>query len=101
MLSALLNGEISQNEYFNFNDITLLYTYLPKKIYGFIIRYKTRNIIAINKNISECNKKRTILHELAHLELNHLDNKKRLLEFKIQDVEDEADRYIKFLEESL
>lgn len=101
MLNGLLRGEISQNDYFNYNDITLLYTVLPKRIYGFIIRYKNRNIIAINKYISESNKKRTILHELAHLELNHLDNKKRLLEFKIQNLEDEADRYIKYLEDNL
>lgn len=39
----------------------------------------------------------TILQEFAHLELNHLDNNDYLLEFKIEDMEDEADRYIEFI----
>jgi len=101
MLIALLNGDITQEEYINNNDVTLIYKSLPKKVYGFIFRYKNRNIIAINSNISTNKKKMTILHELAHLELNHLDNKKRLLEFKIEDIEDEADRYIKFIMEEV
>ena len=99
MLKALLQGEITQTEYFNSNDVTLLYKELPKKVYGFIFRYKGRNVITINNNISNKKKKMTILHELAHLELSHLDNKKRLLEFKIEDIEDEADKYIEYIKE--
>lgn len=100
MLKALLQGEITQTEYLNSNDVTLLYKELPKKVYGFIFRYKGRNVITINNNISNKKKKMTILHELAHLELSHLDNKKRLLEFKIEDIEDEADKYISFILEN-
>lgn len=100
MLKTLLSGEISQEDYLNYNNVTLLYIPLPKRVYGFIFRYKCRNIITVNKYISEANKKKTILHEFAHLELSHLDNKKRLLEFKIQDLEDEADEYIKSLIET-
>lgn len=101
MLKSLLTGEISQTEYFNLYNVTLLYRELPKKIYGFIFRYKEKNIIIINSYISEKKKKMTILHELAHLELSHLDNKKELMEFKVDDIEDEADRYIKFLLENI
>lgn len=101
MLITLLKNEISQEEYISSNDVVVLYEALPKKIYGFIFRYKDKNIITINKNISDKKKKQTILHEFAHLELNHLNNKKRLLEFKIEDIEDEADKYIKSLEEYL
>lgn len=101
MLQSLLLGEISQNDYLSMNNITLIYKKLPKKIYGFVFRYKTRNVIAINQNISEQKKKMTILHEFTHLELSHLDKKRYLLEFKIEDVEDEADRYIKFILESI
>ena len=54
----------------------------------------------INKYISYYKQKKTILHELAHMELCHLD-KKKLLEFKIEGLEDEADRYVKFLLESI
>lgn len=99
MLLSLLNGEISQSDYMNCNDVTLLYRYLPKKVYGFIFKYDSRNIITINCNISDNKKKITLLHELAHLELSHLD--KELLEFKIEGLEDEADKYIKFLIESM
>ena len=95
MLISLLNNEITQEEYINNNNIVLLNKPLPRKIYGFIFRYKNRNIITINSNISYYKKKKTVLHEFAHLELNHLDNKKRLLEFKIENIEDEADEYIK------
>ena len=101
MLKSLLTGEISQDEYFNLYDVTLLYKEMPPKIYGFIFRYKDKNIITINSNISEKKKKMAILHELAHLELSHLDNKKRLMEFKIEDIEDEADRYIKLMLEEI
>lgn len=101
MLTDLLHGEISQNEYLSFNEVILLYQNLPKKVYGFIFKYKNRNIIAINENLSNQKKKMTILHEFAHLELSHLDNKKKLLEFKIENIEDEADKYIKFILESI
>jgi len=97
MLQSLLLGEITQDDYINYNDIILLYRNLPKKVYGFIFKYKNQNIITVNQNMSEQKKKMTILHEFAHLELHHLDKKKKLLEFKIEDIEDEADEYIKFI----
>ena len=49
----------------------------------------------MNKYISIGKYKYTILHEFAHLELNHLS--KLILNFKIEVIEDEADRYINFL----
>ncbi len=101
MLLALLKGQISQDDYLISNDVTILYEELPKKIYGFIFRYKGRNIITINSYISEQKKRMTILHEFAHLELSHLDNKKRLMEFKIENIEDEADRYMNFMIENI
>ena len=101
MLLALLKGQISQDDYLISNDVTILYEELPKKIYGFIFRYKGRNIITINSYISEQKKRMTILHEFAHLELSHLDNKKRLMEFKIENIEDEADKYMNFIIENI
>ena len=50
----------------------------------------------INNNLSYYKKKKTILHELAHIEKNHLcqaDND--LFAFYIDKYEDEADSYIK------
>ena len=58
------------------------------------------NIIIVNWNISKEKKKKTIIHELAHLELHHLDRQQELFSFSIENVEDEADKYVKFLMEN-
>lgn len=100
MLLSLLNEDINERDYLYLNNIVLLYKDLPQKIYGFIFQYKDKNIITINRRISEEKKKKTIIHEFAHLELNHLNKRKELLEFKIENMEDEADRYMKFLIEN-
>lgn len=100
MLISLLNGEISQEEYLNYNNAKIIKINLPRRIYGFIFKYKDNVMIVINNNISYYKQKKTVLHELAHLELNHLDNNKRLFEFKLEGIEDEADRYVKYLMEN-
>lgn len=97
MLLELLNGNVSQEEYFITNDVKLILKKLPKKVYGCVFNYKNYNYVVINKNLSIEKQKRAILHEIAHIELNHLQKKKTLLEFKIDGLEDEADRYITFL----
>ena len=53
------------------------------------------SLIIINKYISKTKYDETLLHELAHLELSHLD--KMCLDFKIEGIEDEADRYVFYL----
>ena len=40
MLIDLLNNEISEKDYFIENNIKIIYKKLPKKIYGFIHKYK-------------------------------------------------------------
>lgn len=97
MLLELLNGNISQEEYFRTNDIKLILKKLPKKVYGCVFNYRNYNYIVINENSSITKQKSAILHEIAHIELNHLQKKKTLLEFKIEGLEDEADRYVNFL----
>lgn len=97
MLINLLNGEITQEEYLINNNARIIYKKLPQKIYGFVNCYRDINIIVINWNISKEKKKKTILHEFAHLELHHLDKKKYLFAFSIENIEDEADKYIDFL----
>lgn len=97
MLIRLLNNEISQEEYLIENNVKVIYKKLPKKIYGFIHRYKDINIIVINWNISKAKKQQTLIHELAHLELHHLDFQKNLFAFSIESIEDEADDYLKTL----
>lgn len=101
MLFSLLKNEIDEQTYLNEYNARYIYRSLPKRIYGFVIRYRNINLIVINKYISKEKQKKTLLHEFAHIELSHLDKKKRLLEFKIEDIEDEADKYIKYILESL
>lgn len=101
MLKDLLFSAISEEDYFNNNNIKILYSKLPKKVHGFIFTYKLHNIIVINKNLSISMQKYTIIHELAHFELNHLYKKKELFEFNIYGYEDEADYYIKNILEDL
>ena len=95
VLLALLEGEIDQNEYMYLNNIELRYVSLPSYVYGLIYKHKDIFLIAINKNLSDNWKKKTILHELAHFELKHWD--KVVFEYKIEGLEDEADRYVDFL----
>ena len=97
MLVSLLNNKIDEKEYLREYNAKILYRKLPKKVYGFVFKYRDVCIIIINRSLSEENKKKTLLHEFAHIELGHLD--KELLEFSIENVEDEADKYIKSLME--
>ena len=95
VLISLLRGEISQDEYMNYNNVKVIIIALPRRIYGFIFNYRNINLIIINKYISKAKYDETLLHELAHLELNHMD--KVCLDFKIEGMEDEADKYVEFL----
>ena len=98
---SLLNGEISQKDLLNYYNATITYEELPKRINGYVFNYKSINNIMINKHLSYYKKKKTILHELAHIELNQLcQYDKDLFALNINKYEDEADRYIKFLIET-
>lgn len=95
VLISLLRGEINQDEYMNYNNVKIIKVGLPRRIYGFIFNYRNINIIIVNKYISKEKYDLTLLHEFAHLELSHLD--KMCLDFKIEGIEDEADRYVFYL----
>lgn len=59
-------------------------------------------MIIIDKNLSYYKKKKTILHELAHIELNQLNQLDNdLFALKVDKYEDEADLYIKMLLENV
>lgn len=94
MLSALLNEEITQDDFTRFYDITIIWKKLPKYVWGFTFK-KKRIYVVINSSLGEKNRRITLLHEFAHVELHHLD--KEFVKTKIQGMEDEADNYIKFL----
>ena len=92
----LLKGNITQQELLNHYNVDITYLELPSGINGFVYCYKSIFNIFINKHLPYCKRKTTILHELAHIELNQfnqLDND--LFTFKIDQYEDDVDEYIK------
>lgn len=97
MLTCLLNNEIDEQQYLIEHNAKVIYKKLPKKVYGFVFKYRNINLVVINWNISKDKKKLTLLHEFAHIELSHLNKCEQLLEFSIENAEDEADEYIKFI----
>lgn len=94
----LLMGEITERELLNYYNACITYIVLPYGINGFIFQYKGIYNIFINDNLSDEEKKKTILHELAHIELNQLNQiNNDLFEFNIMNYEDEANKYIKYI----
>lgn len=98
MLKELLRGIIGQNDLLNYYNANITYIKLPKGIYGFVFNYKGINNIYIDLNLSNKLKKKTILHELAHIELNQLEQiTNDLFAFNVENYEDEANKYIEKL----
>lgn len=93
MLRSLLNGEITQEDYIREYDIQIIERKLPKNVYGLCFNKRNINFIVVNSCLGEKNKKETLLHEFAHIELHHLD--KVFFNTKIKDIEDEADNYLR------
>ena len=97
----LLKSETTQQDLLNYYNANITYEYLPNGIRGCVFQYKGIYNIFINKNLSYYLKRKTILHELAHIELNQFcQTNKDLFALKIDKYEDEADRYVKFLLEN-
>ena len=101
MIKLLLDGEIGLEDILKYYNATLSYVEMPKTIRGCVYYYKGIYEILINKNLSYYKRKKTILHELAHIELNQLCQANNdLFAFHINKYEDEANKYIKFLLEN-
>lgn len=97
-IKNLIRGEILQNDLLNYYNASILYEELPYRVNGFVFNYDGVNFIIINNNISIYKKKKTILHELAHIELNQLNQADGdLFAFNIDKYEDEANDYLKQL----
>lgn len=96
-LYNLLSKQITQDELLNYYNATIVYDNLPDNVNGCVFNHKGINVIIIDKKLSYYKKKKTILHELAHIELNHLNQIDPLTAFKIDKCEDDADLYIKSL----
>ena len=93
---SLLKGEVNQNELLNYYNATINYVKLPYGINGCVFGYKGFFVIFINKYLSNLKKRRTILHELTHIELCQLEQHDNdIFETKIDKYEDETDKYLK------
>lgn len=102
MIKSLLLGNITQQEILNYYNATVINTTLPRGINGYVFNYRNINCIVLNKNNAEDKRKKTLLHELAHIELNQLNQiDNDLFAFKFDKYEDDADRYLKFILESI
>lgn len=100
-IKGLLNSDISQQDLLNYYNVVITYNDLPRFINGFVFNYKGIYNIIINSNLSYYKKRKSILHELAHIELSHLNQDKTMLEFNRNGFEDEADSYLKFIRADL
>ncbi len=97
-LRCLLKGDVSLDELLNYYDTNITNVRLPKRINGFVLYYRGIHSIFIDSGLSLKRQKETILHELAHVELNQLAQyNKDLFSTKIEGYEDEADRYIELI----
>lgn len=97
----LLRKDVTQQELLNFYNASIIYDQLPSKINGLVFNYNNINVIIINNSLSNYKKKKAILHELAHIELNQLNQIDDLFYFKIDKYEDDADKYLKEIERNL
>lgn len=94
-IKDLLKGNITEQELLNYYNATISYNKLPDGINGCVFKYKGFFVIFIEKFLSNYKKKKTILHELAHIELCQLEQYDNdLFETKKDIYEDEADKYI-------
>lgn len=101
-IKNLIMGEIGQQDLLNYYNATIIYKELFDEVLGYVFYYRGIYCIIINKALSYYKKKKTILHELAHIEKNQLcQANKDLFAFFIDKYEDEADRYIKDVMEEL
>lgn len=99
---SLLNKEITQQELLNYYNASIEYIELPISINGFVFQYENIYNIFINKKLSYYKRKKTILHELAHIELSQMNQlNKDMFAFYVDKYEDEADKYIKFIIENI
>ena len=65
---SLLKREITQQELLNYYNACITTIELPDGINGFVFSYENIYNIFINKDLSYYKRKKTILHELAHID---------------------------------
>lgn len=94
-IKNLLKNEITQSDLLNYYNATVIYEKLPPDINGFVFNYDGIFFIIIDKLLCYKKKNKTILHELAHIELSQLEcNDKDLFATCMDKYEDEANKYL-------
>ena len=94
----LLRKDITQQDLLNYYNTNISYVHLPDSIDGCVFNYKGFFVIFIEETLSYYKKRKTILHELAHIELCQLEQRdKDLFALHTKQYEDEADNYIKHI----
>ena len=95
-IKNLIMGVIDENDLLNYFNANLEFEMMPKYINGFVFSYDTNYFIKLNYSLGNLKKKKILLHELAHIELNQMcQTDKDLFAFNVEKYEDEADKYIK------
>ena len=102
-IKNLMLGNITLQDLLNYYNATIIYeSWLYKDVRGFVDYYKGYYFIYINSNMSYYKKKKTILHELAHIELNQpCQVNNDLFAFYIDEYEDEANKYLQKIKDIL
>ena len=101
-IKNLIQGIITQNELLNYLNATIVYETLPKGVNGFVFYYDGIYFIILDNSMGLYKRQKTLLHELAHIELNQLcQSNKELFAFYIEEYEDAADKYIYKIKEKL
>lgn len=102
-IKNLMLGNITLQEVLNYYNATIIYkSWLYSEVRGFVDYYKGYYFIYINNNMSYYKKKKTILHELAHIELNQLCQVNNdLFAFYIDKYEDDASKYLTRLKQEI
>ena len=96
-IKNVLMGAINDYDLLRYLNAKIFYKKLVPEIQGYVFLHRGYFYIVINKYQPYEDIKYTILHELAHIELNQLDqvNTDYLIAFCRESLEDEADMYIK------
>lgn len=94
-IKEMLQGVIGQEDLLNYYNVSLSYEVLPHGVRGFVFNHDGIYFIILDRYMCSKKRKLTLIHELAHIELNHLQQcNKDLFEFYIDGYEDEANEYI-------
>lgn len=102
-IKNLLLGVINDFDLLNYYNAKIFYKKLCPEILGYVFNNQGLFCIVINEYLSIAETKDTIIHELAHMELNQLEQKDKdyLFAFCRNDLEDEVDKYLKDLEKEI